>query len=200
MIIKLISWLGFLCSLIGLFYSMRSEGTDWFWWQNALATIAFASFIFFMIKDFLTRKGKKFKKYSTVIKYMHSWLSHNSKATIFTNDMTWAENDEKIQTLLFEKSQRKELTICMPIPTQLALQCSKRGAALITYEHLKYVPRSRFTIINDGRMDACVAVGRHEDGIHTIEEYQIGTHAVFATTNDLVEIIKKVGKVIKNGS
>ena len=65
-----------------------------------------------------------------------------------------------MENLLKDKAARKELSICLPKHTQLTRKLKTSGADVFTYEEIGHVPSSRFTIINDGRMDAAVAIGR----------------------------------------
>jgi len=191
---KLATWLGFLVSLLGLFISVAPPSKDLAWWQVTLVALSLGLFIYFMVDDLRRLNQKRLKTESDVNRYMHNWLSKGGRATIFTNDMTWADQDQTIQELLLDKASRRELTICMPEPTELAIACRRKGAVVLTYQQLQYVPRSRFTIIRDGRMDARIAVGMTTEGVHCVEEYQMGEHAVFAIANDLVEFTRRIGK------
>ena len=110
---------------------------------------------------------------------------------LFTRDHTWAQ-DPRIRDLLFAKARRAELTICLPTDTDLTRDLRSEGAVIIAYPQLAYTPGARFTIINDGRIaDAAVAIGRQVNGIQVIEEFPIGD-PVFAVTNDLVEVLRRV--------
>ena len=93
--------------------------------------------------------------------------------------------------MLKTKAGKDELQICVPAMIPIAETLKEAGATILTYSPLKVVPQARFTIINFGRMDAQVAVGRRLEGTHAVEEFGAGDHPVFAVASDLVEIVTR---------
>jgi hypothetical protein len=66
----------------------------------------------------------------------------------------------------------------------------QRGARIHTYQRLRHVPRSRFTIVDYGLEGARVAVGAKLGGRHVIQEFQSGSHPFFAVAEDLVKFLE----------
>ncbi len=130
--------------------------------------------------------------------YMYKWISRGGKVVIFSNDMSWVRDDE-MKELLRSKASRDELCICLPNTTSLADQLECEGAEVCVYPELRYVPESRFTIINKGRMDARVAVGRRIKSKHMIEEFSAGDHPFYWVANDLTEIVRQFSHWKKAG-
>ncbi|MBA7716071.1 hypothetical protein ES703_125132 [subsurface metagenome] len=119
---------------------------------------------------------------------MYKWISGGGRVEILSHDMSWV-SDEEMKELLRSKARKDELCLCLPKEIPLSEELKKEGAQIYTYSELKYVPQSRFTIINSGRMDSQVAVGRRSGEKHVIEEFSIGKHPIFSVANDLVNLI-----------
>ena len=112
---------------------------------------------------------------------------------IFSRDLTWA-NDHEMRTLLKEKAKRRELSICLRDHTSLSDEFRIAGATIFTYGELDFMPSARFTIINHGRSDAHLAIGRVSEGKHIVREIVSGQDPLFALASDLAEVIMKVNQ------
>jgi hypothetical protein len=145
------------------------------------------------MKDHWKKQPRRYKTSEEINDYMYRWITRGRRVVIFTRDMTWAQ-ESRTENLLADKAGRGELNICLPKHTELTRRLKTRGAKIFTYEQIGHVPSSRFTIINDGRMDAAVAVGRQIDGVQVIEEFAEGQHPVFAIAQDLAAIIRKLSQ------
>ncbi len=143
----------------------------------------------------IMNQPKSMKDQNEINEYMFNWLSDGGNAFIFTRDMSWA-GVQKIERLLYTKARNNELSICLPQQTKLTKSLCNHGADILTYGELNYTPKSRFTIINKDRMDACVAVGRwvNKSKSHIIKEYSSGQDPIFNIADDLIEILKKINR------
>lgn len=106
-------------------------------------------------------------------------------------------NDKKIKDLLRNKSKTHELELFLPQDTQLSAELANDGADVYTYSTLNYIPTARFTIINAGRHDAQIAIGRTVGHKHVVKELSGWDDALVAVANDLVEVIRRSSKLRK---
>jgi hypothetical protein len=134
------------------------------------------------------------KKGPKIQKYMYNWIENGGKVAILSNDMSWVVNDN-MKNMLHVKARNNELDLYLPKEIPLSRELKESGAIVHTFQEIEYIPESRFTIINRGRMDAQVAVGRSKGQIHTIEEFSQGQHPVFHIANDLINILSKFNAV-----
>jgi hypothetical protein len=194
MAMRLATWLGTATSLVGLVLALRPPGTPLTATQGALlalVALGFAVLVLLDIRDHLRSRRHVLKREEQIVQYMYDWIAKGGRAAIFTNDMSWAR-DNRIVELLHRKARNDELTVCLPRRIPLVEGLANSGARVFTYEQLDYTARSRFTIVNYGRMDAQLAVGRRVRDRHVIEEYSLGEHPVFAIASDLVELVKRI--------
>ena len=195
--LKIASWLAAITSVAGFFITVYPHGQSLNALQGGLIclTIIFFGYLIYAdINDHFKNRQKVFRNDSEINEYMYNWILKGGRVAIFTHDMSWA-NGQKMKDLLFAKARNNELCICLPKRISLTDELIEYGAEILTYEKLNYIPKSRFTIVNKDRMDACVAVGRRVKEVHKIEEYSVGQHPVFDVAKDLVEIIKRVNSL-----
>jgi hypothetical protein len=189
---RIASWLGTLASFVGLVFVFQDPNEPLSALQGALLTFVVIGFIALIIHDIAFYRGKnkrhKLQSNEEICDYMYKWIEKGSRVAIFTNDMTWAA-DEPIRQLLLRKAAREELTVILPKPIPLSNSLKDAGARIHSYEQLDYVPQSRFTIINRGRMDAQLAVGRRIGSDHIVDEFSAGDHPAFSIAVDLIEVV-----------
>lgn len=185
------TWIAAAASVIGvlfIFWPARHLTA----YQGAVVAVLTGVFVLAAaldIRDRWKRQPRRYKNERDINDYMFRWISRGGRVVIFTRDHTWA-HEPRIRELLTTKARRDELTICLPVETELARDLARVGAEILAYPELNYTPASRFTIINDGRNDGAVAIGRQIEGVHTIQEFPTGD-PVFAVTRDLVEILRR---------
>lgn len=187
------SWVATLTSVVGFAWTVWPKALEP--WQLVVVTltcILFSASMLFDLKEHLRRRPKRFRKQEAIVAYMKKWLSVESRAVVFSRDLSWVDAD--VKQLLLRKAARDELTICVPTPNALALELQGAGATIVAYTKLKYVPKSRFTIVNDGRSDARVAIGKQVSGVHVVEEFEQGEHPVVDVIQDLVEFARRAAK------
>jgi hypothetical protein len=174
----------------------------------AILVGAFAlSVIVVEIKVYFSERASGYGSPSRINRFMHDWISERGHVAIFSRDMSWVSDDvhtrwyeslwrrfrhsqpPSIRHLLFEKAKRGELTLCLPVETDLARELRDAGARVATYAALDVVPEARFTIVRYGQQDAEVAIGRREGGVHRIERFMNGRHPAFAMAEDLVRMV-----------
>jgi len=188
MLLRFASILITLAALIALILQIKPEKML----DQVLFAIGLISLISSIVLELIFYFKNRPKYYGTdekIRNYMYKWITNGGKVTIFTRDLSWVA-DDSMRDLLRNKAHRNELCICLPERIPFVDELAKNGAQIYTYNELGYTPQSRFTIINTGRLDAQVAIGRKIKDKHLIEEFAIGESPVFAVTNDLAEIIK----------
>lgn len=196
MVRPIVTWLGSLASVLGLAKTLWPTETGVSYSQAVALTVLAVVFLFalcFDLWEHWKRRPHKYKSPEKINDYMFRWIYRGGRVVVFTRDMSWAQ-DRRIENLLLDKAKRNELSICLPQPIELTQKLSAAGAEIFTYENVEHIPLSRFTIINDGRMDASVAIGRQINGTHVIEEFAVGQHPVFAVAKDLTDIIRGLAK------
>lgn len=190
-VIQLIVTICSFASLFGLVFMLKPLGEPLTALQGGLLGVGIClliAVIVLQILNYLKAKPKSMAKESQIRDYMHKWISRGGRVTILSHDMSWVR-DEDMRELLRSKAGRNELDLCLPKEIELSEELRQEGAQVHTFPELGYVPESRFTIINKGRMDAQVAVGRRLKGKHMIEEFSMGEHPIFSVANDLVNLI-----------
>ena len=192
-IIQLLFTLGSFASLFGLIFLLRPLGEPLTPLQGLLLGIGICALfaaVGIQIWHYLKTKPKSMTKESQIRDFMYKWITRGGRVAILSNDMSWV-NDDEMKDLLRSKAHRDELCLCLPKEISLSYELKSEGAQVYTYPELGYVPQSRFTIINKGRMDAQVAVGRRCGEKHVIEQFPLGGHPIFSVADDLVNIIIK---------
>lgn len=194
LIVRLLSVLGSSASLLSLIFVFHPSGEAFSAIEGILigfGVVLTAVAVFMDIRDFVSHRPKAFKTKKQIRDYMYHWIDGGGKVCIFSNDLSWVDDDSEMIDMLRRKAEKNELSICIPEMIPIAETLKANGATILTYAPLKVVPQSRFTIINCGRLDSQVAVGRRMDGVHVIEEFGAGDHPVFAVASDLVEIVTR---------
>jgi len=195
--------LGTLASLLGIIFMMDSTESPSSFVMGffiALAIIMFCFVIFLEMKLFKQNKGVYCKNDEEINDYMFNWISKEGVVTVFTRDMSWAQDDPVIKRLLFEKSQGGELVIILAENKDLTKQLEKSGAKIYTYGELNYIPNSRFTIVRSGRIDSEVAVGKEQNGKHFIQEFSSSDGYQFHIANDMVSFLIKYNELNQKGN
>ena len=194
LIFRLLSVLGSSASLLSLIFVFHPSGQALSALEGVpivIGIVLTAVAVFLDIRDFVSRRPKSFKTKKQIRDYMYHWIDNGGKVCIFSNDLSWVDGDSEMIDMLRRKAEKNELSICIPEMISIAETLKASGATILTYSPLKVVPQSRFTIVNCGRMDSQVAVGRRMDGVNVIEEFGAGDHPVFAVATDLVEIVTR---------
>ena len=193
MIVQILSILGSSASLLGLVFVFHPSGQSFTASEGILLGFGIVLTLLAVvleIKQYISSFPKTFKTKQQIRDYMFRWIENGGKVCIFSNDLSWVEDDQMV-AMLKGKAGRDELQICVPAIIPIAETLKECGATILTYAPLKVIPQSRFTIVNCGRMDSQVAVGRRLDGQHVVEEFGAGDHPVFAVASDLVEIVAR---------
>jgi hypothetical protein len=144
------------------------------------------------IRSWLADQPNTFSSDEEIRDFMFDWISQDGRVSIFTRDMSWAQQEGRIGELLTAKAEHGELTICLPRRIPLTDHLETHGAHVYIYRELDYAPVSRFTVVRAGRDDAEVAIGRRLHGVHTISTYSRGTHSAFALAEDLLAIVERI--------
>ena len=157
-----------------------------------LLSLAGALVITLEVCRWRANRPTRFASDEAIRNFMFDWISQDGRVCIYTRDMSWAQHEDRIAELLTQKSERGELTLCLPQRIPLTDRLEADGARVYTYSNLDYAPVSRFTVVRGGREDAQVAIGRRINGVHTISTYSRGEHSAFALAEDLLAFVERI--------
>jgi len=188
-LLQLLASLGSYASLVGVALSFKPLAPLQLWLTGLGAVLALIT-VAGQIAQYIRNKPISLHTDQQIRNYMFKWISRGGRVTIFSRDMSWVR-DEEMKDLLRVKARSNELTLCLPTRIDLSDELLGAGAQVLTYPELDYTPQSRFTIINEGRMDAQVAVGRKVKDSHKIVEASVGEHPMFFIANDLLQIVTR---------
>jgi hypothetical protein len=195
-VIELLGLVGSLASLIGLYWTSLPSGHAFGMKDGILLALSIglaAVISASRIVAFRAARPIVLRSDRAIRDYMYKWISSGSQVMIFSHDLTWID-DERMMEMLRGKARRRELSICLRAHIPAAIELSELGASIFTYGELGYIPTSRFTIINRGRYDAHVAIGRSGNGEHVVREIASGQDPLFALANDLAEVVMKLNE------
>jgi hypothetical protein len=201
LIFELITYLGSLASLAGLAIVLHDPKQGFSPTESAvMATAVILAIICLILRVHdvwnQTKRAISLNGHDKIKAYLYNWIARGQRVVIFSRDMSWAD-DKHMLGLLHEKSKRHELELCLPRDIPLSAELAQSGADVYTYSDLDYIPTSRFTIINPGRHDAQVAIGRTVGHKHLVREISGGDDGLFAVANDLTEVVKRSSRLRK---
>lgn len=102
----LISWKEII-ELIGLIFSVTIVfQSDLNWFSFIIMIVIVVSIliaIFSIIRTFREVKANAYYTTTDINQYMYYWLKNNNRAIIFSRDMSWANEDQKIIHILKRK-------------------------------------------------------------------------------------------------
>ncbi|QUX98120.1 hypothetical protein C0J08_08895 [Marinomonas sp. CT5] len=149
----------------------------------------------------LAKKGLKYlpdsqtdKEPLDTLRFMESFISTGTSATIVSNRVSWLAGDEKlIATLQGKINNGTRIEIITPKEVNATLKESLRGASfIITNENIS--PEARFTLINGERSGAeklAIARGVHPDHEITIFDNNSGPQ-IIAMAKDIIRKSKEL--------
>jgi hypothetical protein len=107
--------------------------------------------------------------------------------------LTWAaDGSSRTGQVLTAKAKAGELTLFLESEIPFARTLKSCGAEVYTYP-TGFVPKSRFTILDHGKVGAKVAVGYRQDDSHIIEEHSLsGDLAV--VYDDIVKLAQQTSR------
>jgi hypothetical protein len=185
--------IGALASLVGLVFAVRPRGAPWSPLDIFLLVLALllgCVSVYLDVVKYQSRQVRVFKGQRAIRDYMYQWINNAGGVAIFTRDLSWV-NDDEVETLLKAKAKKGDLTLVLPRPIKLSRQLETSGASVLYYPTIDYVIKSRFTVINTGRADTRVAIGRTEGTKHFVEEFSAGDHPAFYLADDMLQIMNK---------
>jgi|ERR1700677_601785 len=189
----LITSVGALASLVGLVFAVRAPGTPWSPLEISLFAVAILLgliSIFFAIAKYRSRSVKVLKNKRAIRDYMYHWIKNAGGVAIFSRDLSWIDDNE-IENLLESKAKSSDLTLILPKPTELSKRLESAGATALYYPSIEYVIKSRFTVVNTGRSDTRVAIGRTDGTGHRVEEFSAGDNPAFYLADDMLQLMQK---------
>lgn len=108
MLVRLLSILGSSASLIGLAFVFHPTGQDFSLVESILlgtGIVLTAVAVVLEIKDYLAHRPKILKTKQQIRDYMFRWIDNGGKVCIFSNDLSWVEDDEMV-SMLKRKARR----------------------------------------------------------------------------------------------
>jgi hypothetical protein len=200
MLKKIWAHLASLASIIALIFLIKPENTKVTILMGVLIALSIVFFAITLIQEYkevIQNHGKHYKNKKEIRNYMFNWINNGGRVTIFTRDMSWVDDDD-MRNMLIQKAQRNELTIILHDKIRLSDELKSKGANIITYKELDYIPKSRFTIINTDRSDSKVAIGRRtNDNKHLIREFSTSDEPEFSLATDLAKILDKYNTLMR---
>lgn len=188
--------IGALTSLVGLVFAVKPSGTDWTGWHTALLIVSLllgALSMYFDVQKFRSRPIRILPGPAAIRDYMFKWINEAGAVAIFSRDLSWV-NDDPMRNLLKEKAAKGELTLALPKSIPFSESLEESGAKTLYYSETDYATRSRFTLVNVGRNDTRLAIGRTEGGRHIVEEFSAGDHPAFYLAQDMLDLVERLSK------
>lgn len=197
MLLKWFGHLGTLASLIGIIITLNSDSEI----SSIIVTICivlaivlFGLAIYIEIKNY-KKPGLFCENDQEINSYMIDWIEKGGSVTVFTRDMSWAQDDISVKRMLLRKAEKSELEIVLYEKNEFISELENKGAKIYTYGELDYIPKSRFTIVRTNRLDSKVAIGSEKNGKHYIEEFGVTDGYPLHIANDLINLIKQFSRV-----
>ena len=160
-------------------------------WLTFTIILGYSLIVLSLLLEFRKISGRHIyykKDESGIAKFMDDFITSTGELIIFTTTFKWA-NYHNNRKILEGKASDKDLTIIMPNRNKEADSLKKLGAK-VYYCNIKINPRARFTIVNMGQPDSCIAIGLQDERLHRIKIYKIND-PIMQLASDLINIIKQ---------
>ncbi len=196
LVVELIAVIGSIASLVSLYLFVWPANTPFTFAEGvacAIASCLIVTFGVIRLREYARLKPKTYHTKKAIRDYMYRWISSGERVAVFSRDMTWVDDDD-MRELLRRKARKGELILCLPHAIALSTELGRLGTEIHVYPELDFIPSSRFTIINVGRHDSQVAMGRRIGAVHTIQEVAVGHDPLFALADDLVSVISRLDR------
>lgn len=153
----------------------------------------------------LARKGLKYlpdtqtdKEPEDTLKFMESFISTGTSATVVSNRVSWLVGDDKLISILQSKIEKgTRIEIITPNEVPEALRKKLNGASfIVTKENVS--PEARFTLVNGDRSGAeklAIARGVHPDHEITIFDNNSGPQ-IIAMAKDIIRKSKELANAV----
>lgn len=180
-------------SFVALLVTLQRPGDPLTSWQVSLTTISIIAFgisVTFELHDYYRLKPRVMRTDKKIRKYMYRWIDGGGRVAVFSRSLGWVESEAMLE-MLTAKAAARDLTLVMPTQAGRSADLATAGAKVIYYGDDGYAIRSRFTIINRGRTDTAVAIGRTDNkGKHIVTEYKaVDGDPAFWLAEDLIELL-----------
>jgi hypothetical protein len=187
---NLLTALGSYASLGGLYFTVRPKTLPYTTFEDFLilaSLILISIHIGFEVYRLFKRAPINLKTERSIEVYMRRWVKLAGRTSILARDMSWVE--EEMENILNELASHNNLTIFMESENDLAVRLRGRGAEVLYYKRLKFLPFTRFAMTNEGRGDARVAIGFKGHAGLGVHEYTTG-HPVFHLCSDIIQLLR----------
>lgn len=191
-ILRLISLVASIASIVGLVYPDLPSLDKLQWWQGLFVFTALFSFGVVIIMEIRSHRGHRafpLIDKSQIQRYLLKWISQRGRVAIWTRDLSWATNDAA-RELLCKKARAGELIICLPKSQPITDELKELGAEICIYNSRSEDPSTRFTVAFFGQDGARVAIGRPSGEFHLIDEFSADRDPVFHIAFDLIQLAR----------
>lgn len=121
--------------------------------------------------------------------YLYNLINKGGKCSILSRDMTWAENDKKMTSMLNDKAKKRELELYLEGETNLSRKLTKSGAK---FYKLNSSPKVRFTLTCcDRSLSTQLSIAITRGRIHYIKEYFSGKDLIVNLAENMLNIAKE---------
>lgn len=124
-----------------------------------------------------------------ILKHMTKILRTQERCVISSNDLSWVKGEAR--DVLFGKASENSLTLVMPRATELSSKLQAEGALAYYYGDDEFKFASRFTLVNQSRSDAWVAIGHGTRDEHTIRTIDSKDDPAIHLADDLFRLVRR---------
>ncbi|MFB9651958.1 hypothetical protein [Pseudarthrobacter oxydans] len=124
-----------------------------------------------------------------ILKRMTKILRTQERCVISSNDLSWVKG--KARDVLFDKASKRSLTLVMPCANKLSSDLVDKGAVAYYYGDEEFRFASRFTLVNQSRSDAWVAIGHGTKNEHTIRTIDSKDDPAIHLADDLFRLVRR---------
>ncbi|MDP9695386.1 UNVERIFIED_ORG: hypothetical protein J2X79_002963 [Arthrobacter globiformis] len=124
-----------------------------------------------------------------ILKHMTKMLRTQEQCVISSNDLSWVKGE--MREVLIDKASKKSLTLVMPRANELSSDLEDKGAVAYYYGDEEFKFASRFTLVNQSRSDAWVAIGHGTTNEHTIRTIDSKDDPAIHLADDLFRLVRR---------
>ena len=149
------------------------------WVRIILAVVGIVGAIILLVDDLKNNKVNELvcQSNAEIKSAMKALIKVQGKVCIMSRDLSWV--DSEVEACIVAKS--KSMLIFAQSPTEITKRLCERGVNIMYYGHLKFEPKSRFTVIRYGRYDSQVAIANTKSSIRKPFKFQ---HKIYETEDN----------------
>lgn len=200
LIIVVLTSLLTLAGIAWIWFSNKQQNLPYLKWLIAFTLVEICGVIYSVASGkikLLSEEGYKMVNCKTdkeINKFLRNFISRGTRVDIFSGKLSWVAKDQEMKQFLINKSKTDQINIFLPEINSVAKELKSAGINIYEYERIKYVPNSRFTLLNRGRPGGEVlAISKGTLPNHRIVEYDsVESPMLIAAASDLVYMIESL--------